>query len=212
LINLTAFFYQETEPNVNHTAWITLTIGEIRETSIIDMDDFIIDLYHWPGDYLTSGYYYYDPDGLNPYYHFAIYQDGYVEFTFGEREMYESNELSESEAKALMQELIDLSFFQLKDLYQAPNYDYFWSSYYQIAISSSSIDEWRQAEECDDFVIRPRQFEYCLQAIKDLVDNISFAPKRWKWDLFFIISGSSLGGLGVLVGAFYVFTAFKRRR
>ena len=213
-INISAFFYQESNTNLNHTASILVTIGEIKETPTIDFEDFTIDLFHFPGSYVSGGaYWYYEPSGLNPYYHFAIFNDGYVEFKFGDRELYQSKDLSSNDVRGLMQELIDLGFFQLKALYQSPNFmvDYGWLSWYDIKIESKSVQEDRSAEEADDYIIRPVAFSNCLQAIKNLVDNIYFEPIKWKWRLFFIISGSSLGGLGVLLYGVYVFT-YRRRR
>lgn len=218
LLNITAFFYQETNHFLNHTASITFTIGELKETPTIDLNEFIIDFFHWPGSLYTYGYYYYLPSGYNPYYHFAIYPDGYVEFKFGERELYDSNDLLSNEAKGLMQELIDLGFFQLKDAYFLLGYDYFYQSYYQIAIKSTrtggewQVDEWRQLEESADFILRQIQYQQCYQAIKDRVDNLYFTTLRWKWDLFFIISGSTLGSFGTIFGAFYLFTRYRRCR
>jgi len=116
-INISAFFYQESNTNLNHTASILVTIGEIKETPTIDFEDFTIDLFHFPGSYVSGGaYWYYEPSGLNPYYHFAIFNDGYVEFKFGDRELYQSKDLSSNDVRGLMQELIDLGFFQLKAL------------------------------------------------------------------------------------------------
>lgn len=212
LINVSAFFYQENNPNLNHTASILVTIGELKETPTIDFEDFTIDLQHFAGTFYTGGaYWVYNPTGPNPYYHFAIFPDGYVELKYGEQELYQSNDLTSNDARGLMQDLIDLGFFQLKALYQAPDYDYYYSSWYYIEVESKSVQEWRSAEEAADYIIRPVAFSNCLQAIKDRVDNIYFEPLKWKWRLFFIISGSSLGGLGVLLYGVYVFT-YRRRR
>ncbi|NHK32706.1 MAG: hypothetical protein FK730_15255 [Asgard group archaeon] len=218
LLNITVFFYQENNQNLNHSAMISVTIGELKETPTIDTNEFIIDLFHWPGSLFTYGYYFYQPTGYNSYYHFAIYPDGYVELKYGDLELYDSKDLSGSEAKELMQELINLGFFQLKDAYFSPGYDYYYQSYYQIAVKSIrsggewQVEEWRQIEECADFILRPIQYMKCLQAIKDRIDYLYFTPLRWKWDLFFIIAGSSLGGLGTIFGAIYLFTRYRRRR
>ncbi|NHJ48195.1 MAG: hypothetical protein FK733_10450 [Asgard group archaeon] len=214
-LNLTVFFYQETDINVNHTAWISVSIEDLKETPTVDFNEFTISLFHWPDSQLTSGYRYYDPDGYNAYYHFKIYEDGYVTLKYADHEIYDSKELSSSDAQELLQELIDLGFYQLKNYYFSPGYDdiwdYYYESFYQIAIDSAETDEWRQCEESDDFIVRPVQYNRCLQAIKDRVDYLYFTPLRWRWDLFFIITGSSLGGLGVVFSAIYLLV-FRRRR
>ncbi len=86
-LNVTVFFYQESNPSLNHTTSIGITIDTIRATPTIDFNDFIINLFHWPGSYYSSGYNLgYNPTGVNPYYHFSIYEDGYIDFKYGERE------------------------------------------------------------------------------------------------------------------------------
>jgi len=212
-VNITVFFYQESDSSKNHTAFIGVTIRELKETPEIVLDDFTIHLFHWPGDAFSGGgYYYYNPDGVNPYYHFAIYSSGHIEFKFADREIYENNDLSRADIQALLQELISLKFFQLKNYYRAPGYDYLYDSFYQIAIKSQEVDEWRQAEEAKTFVVKPNQYAKCLAAIKNVVDNLYFAPLRWKWDLFFIIGGSILGGGGALFGLIYFIALIRRRR
>ncbi|MCF2142979.1 MAG: hypothetical protein K9W42_04700 [Candidatus Heimdallarchaeota archaeon] len=211
-INVTAFFYQESDPSRNHTASIGMTIGNLKETPVINLENFSIHLFHWPGEGFSYGYYYYDPDGLNPYYHFAISSNGYVSFKFGDAELMENKDMSSTDVQELLNELISLGFFQLKDYYRAPGYDYYYDSFYQIAIQSNGVDEWRQAEEAKAFVIKPEQFSKCLIAIKNRVDSLYFTPTHWKWELLFIIGGSILGGAGVLFVIVYFFMVFRRRR
>lgn len=212
-LNLKVFFYQEDDININHTASIYITIDEIRESSEVDYNSFKINLFHWPGTLYSGGYYYfYEPNGLNPYYHFQIFEDGYVELKFGDLELYDSSDLSSEEAKLLMEELISFGFFQFKDAYFAPGYDYYYNSYYQIFIDSKSTQEWRQAEEARETIIKPQQYAKCLEAITDCVSELYFTPKRWRWELFLIIAGSSLGGVGVVATSVYLIFAYRRRR
>ncbi|MFW9923398.1 MAG: hypothetical protein ACFFDW_08965 [Candidatus Thorarchaeota archaeon] len=213
-IELEVFFYQETNPNMNHSASINISIGEITETPIIDYESFKINLFHWPGTYYSSGYnnYFYDPTGPNPYYQFIIYDDGYVELKYGERDLYDSNDLSADEAKDLMELLISLGFFQLKDAYFTPGYDYLIHSYYQIFVDSMSTQVWKQVEEAKTNVIKPNQFSLCLNEITNVVSQLYFEPVRCKWEIALIISGSTLGGLSFFVFLGYIIFAFRRRR
>ncbi len=213
-LNVTVFFYQENNPNLNHTTSIGITIDNIRATPTIDFDDFIINLFHWPGSYYSSGNYLdYVPTGANPYYHFSIYQDGYINFKYGDRELYYNNDLSAADAQLLINELISLGFFQLDDAYFALSYDYLVHSYYQLYVESNSIKVWRDAEESTDYFIRPEQFAKCLEAVQEVVNDLYFEPKRWRWDLVLIIAGSSLGGIGLLaVSAFGLIFIRNRRR
>ena len=209
---MTVFFYQEDNPNLNHTASISIDIKEMKQTPYVDFNNFTISLFHWSGSLHTYAYWYYQPSGFNPYFHFKIYDDGYVRLKFGDRELYDTNDLSGSEAKALIQELIDLGFYQLKRVYFSPGYSVTDYSYYQIAIDSAGTDTWRSCEESDYFIIRPKQYEKCLQAIKDRVDYLYFTPLRWKWEIALIIAGSTAGGLGVVVGSLYMIAFIRRRR
>lgn len=211
-LNLTACFYQLSDRNLNHSESINVTIGQIKETPIIDLANFSINLFHFPGTYYEDdfSYYFYNPNGLNPYYHFTIYEDGYTTLKFGNLELYESKELDEEDATSLIEEIINLGFFQLKDYYFAPSFDWLYHSWYDITIESVNVNESRGADESIDFHINPLQYAKCLQAIKDRVDTLYFEPIRWKWDLFFIIAGSTLGGFTVIAMAIYVFS-YKRR-
>ncbi len=212
-LNVTVFFYQESNPSLNHTTSIGITIDTIRATPTIDFNDFKINLFHWPGSYYTSGYHLdYNPIGVNPYYHFSIYEDGYIDFKYGERELYSNDDLSAVDAQSLMNELISLGFFQLDDVYFAPSYDYLEHSYYQIYIESNDVKVWREAEESMNYFIRPEQFSKCLEAIQEVVNDLYFEPKRWKWELALIIAGSSLGGLGFIAVSVYGMLFIRRRR
>lgn len=212
-LNVTVFFYQESNPNLNHTASIGLTINTIRATPMVDFNDFIINLFHWPGSYYSSGDYLgYNPTGANPYYHFSIYQDGYIGFKYGDRELYYNDDLSATDVQSLMNDLISLGYFQLDDVYLAPSYDYLVHSYYQIYIESNGIQVWREAEESMDYVIRSMQFAKCLEAIQEVVNDLYFEPTRWKWELALLIVGSSLGGLGFIACSVYGLIYFRNRR
>lgn len=212
-LNVTVFFYQESNPNLNHTASIGILIDIIRTTPTIDFDDFIINLFHWPGSYYSSGYYFdYNPTAANPYYHFSIYQDGYIQFKYGDRELYHNNDLSATDAQLLIDELISLGYFQMNDAYFAPSYDYLVHSYYQIYVESANTKVWRDAQESMDYFIRPEQFAKCFEAIQEVVNDLYFEPKRWKWDLALIIAGSSLGGLGFIAVSVYGLIFFRNRR
>ncbi len=213
-LNITVFFYQESDSSLNHSASIGITIDTIRTTPIINFDDFSINLFHWPGSYYSSGYYLdYNPTAANPYYHFKIYQDGYIEFKYGDRELYSNSDLSAIDAQTLIGELISLGYFQMDDAYLAPSYDYLVQSYYQISIDSDNVDVWREAEESMDYFIRPEQFAKCLDAIQEVVNDLYFKPKYLKWELALIIAGSTLGGLGfIAVSVYGIFFIRNRRR
>ena len=99
----------------------------------------------------------------------------------------------------------------MKNYYFAPSYYYLEHSWYDILVESVGVNESRGADESMYYYIVSQQYTKCLQTIKDLVDNLYFEPIRWKWDLFFIIAGSSLGGFTVIAMAIYVFS-YKRRR
>ena len=170
-------------------------------------------MFHWPGSYYSSGYYLdYNPTGANPYYQFKIFEDGYIEFKYGERELYSNDDLSATDAQLLMNELISLGYFQLDDVYFAPSYDYLVHSSYQIYIESKSVQVWREAEESMDYFIRPEQFTKCIEAIQEVVNDLYFEPIRWKWELALIIAGSSLGGLGFIAVSVYGILFIRKRR
>jgi hypothetical protein len=210
-LNLTVLLYQYDNQALNHSATIGVYIGEIPPSPTIDLADFTIDLFHWPGSFISNGYLY-NFYSLAPYYHCIIHSDGYCELVYGESNLYESNDLSASAAREVMTQLINWGFFQLKSVYYANSYDYYWLSYYQLYVQSRSVQEWRQAEECSDFVVKPEQYEKCLNLLKDTLTELSFAPKRFAWQMFLIIAGSSLGGLGVIITTVYLIFGFRRRR
>lgn len=116
----------------------------------------------------------------------------------------EKNEELEEHAKCKKQ--------NQNDTYFSPSYDYLVHSYYQISVESENIDVWWDAEELMDYFIRPEQFAKCLNAIQDLVNDLYFEPKRWKWELALIIAGSSLGDLGFIAVSVYGMIFIRNRR
>ncbi|MBD3191795.1 MAG: hypothetical protein GF308_14205 [Candidatus Heimdallarchaeota archaeon] len=216
-VDITVFFYQGNNHSINHTASINVNIDLQDISPTIDLDDFKINLFHWPGTYYSGGYYpYFDPSGPNPYYHLTIYSDGLCELKFAEQSLQESHDYSSEEAKELMQRLQALRVFDLKDAYYFPSYDYFECSTYQIYIDSRSVQEWRESQESYDyrtleFPLFPTQFSKVIDAILNDMSQLYFKPKRWPWEIAFWIAGGSVGGLACIFMAVYVFV-FRRRR
>jgi hypothetical protein len=219
LVELSIFFYQEGNPNYNHTVSISVTIALQENDLEVFLDDFKISLFHWPGSYYSQGYYYYysiDPAGPNPYYHFTIYSDGLCEMKFAELSVRESKDYSSSKAQQLVNNLTSLNFFTLKDAYYTPSYSYFESSIYQICIDSKSTYEWRQSEEAYDFqsasfYLKPAVFAEMVDLILTDMNSLDFQPKRWPWRMIFWIAAGSTGGLSCLVMGVYFFV-FRRKR
>lgn len=216
-VELVVYFYQGNNHSINHTASINVIIAPYDEPPTIDLDDFKINLFHWPGTYYSGGYYpYFDPYGPNPYYHLTIYSDGLCELKYGEQSLQESRDYSSEKAKELMQRLQALRVFEFKEAYYFPSYDYFECSTYQIYLDSRSVQEWRESQESYDyrtleFFLYPTQFSKAIDAILDDISSLYFKPKRWPWQIAFWIAGGSVGGLACIFMAVYVFV-FRRRR
>lgn len=211
-LNLSMSFYRYDDPSINHTNSIMIYFETLRTTPTINLNDFIIDFFHFPGTLYESGYYYFfNPDGPNAYFHFAIYSDGYVQLKYQNLELYENKDLTAADIQELVQELTDLGFFQLRNNYYPISYDYYYHSYYDIMVTSDFGNESRSIFEAYDFHLVPEQYYKCLRAIIEKVGYLYYTPLRWNWELFWIVAGSSLGGLGTIVMAVMIFSRVRRR-
>jgi len=184
-LNLSMSFYLYSDPSINHTNSIMIFFDTLRLAPEINFNDFIIDLFHFPGTFYESGYYYFfNPSGPNTYYHFAIFSDGYVQLKYGDLELYENHDLTANDIQDLVQELFDLGFFQLRNNYYPISYDYYYHSYYDIMVTSDFGNESRSIFEAYEFHLVPEHYNKCLQAIIEKVGYLYYTPLRWNWELF----------------------------
>ncbi|MHA1243336.1 MAG: hypothetical protein ACTSP7_02070, partial [Candidatus Heimdallarchaeota archaeon] len=151
-LNLSMSFYLYGDPSINHTNSIMIYFDILRLTPTINLNDFEIDFFHLPGsqDY---GYQFFTPYGTNSYYHFAIFSDGYIQLKYGDLELYDNHDLTTTDIQDLLHELIDLGFFQLRNNYypMSSAYDLYYSSYFDIKITSDFGNESRSIFEAYDF-------------------------------------------------------------
>ena len=211
-VNLSVFFYQESNPNLNHTASIDVTINYASDPPPIDLDSFKIHLFHFAGDlYTAGGAHYWTPEGANPDYHFTIYSDGLVELKFGQQSLMDSKDYSSEKSRSLMQVLQNLRVFDLKEFYFAPSYDYYYDSWYHIYIESRHIQEWRGAEESFAYYVNPGQYASILEAIFAEMETLYFKPKRLGWQIALYVVGGSVGGIACCAFGVYLLAAFRRR-
>jgi len=211
-LNLSMCFYQYDNPSFNHTNYIMIYFETLRLTPTINVNDFIIDLFHFPGSYYEDGYYYYfDPDGPNAYYHFAIFSDGYVQFKYKDNELYENHDLTAVDIQELLQDLIDLGFFQLKDNYYPSSHSFTDDSYFDIIITSDFGNESRSIFEAYYLHLIPEQYDKCLQAILHKIGYLDYNSLRWNWTLFWTIAGPIGGVLGLAIMGVMVFSRVRRR-